>query len=1092
MKNNLLSFRAVLMAFLLMTGMTAFAQVAVQGTVTDAANGEPIIGASVLEIGTTNGTITDFDGNFSLTVKPGAKLSISYMGYKTQELAAAASMAVRMGEDSELLDEVVVVGYGVVKKNDATGSVTAIKPDDMNKGLQTNAQDMIQGKIAGVNVTSDGGTPGGSSTIRIRGGSSLNASNNPLIVIDGLAMDNNGIKGAANALSMVNPSDIETFTVLKDASATAIYGSRASNGVIIITTKKGAAGQKLRVNYEGNVSIGSLVNRLETLTGNQLRSLATQLEHSATQMAKMGDANTNWQDQVYRTAVGTDHNISLIGGTKNMPYRASIGYTLQQGTIKTSEMQRVTASINLNPTFLDKHLSFNLNAKGMYIYNRYADGSVVGSALSMDPTQAVRGGSSTKMFTGEDGVDRSEQEILDTWFDGYYQRIAKGTYTDAAWPYTTNKQTTANPAATLAHKNDRANSGSFVGNLEADYKIHGFEDLRLHANFGADYSYGKQVTTISPYSYSNFYNGWDGWSDESKYNLQFNAYAQYYKDFNEKHHFDAMLGYEWQHFHRQGSNDGWGTYPVNSAAVGEDGSPLAGTIYAPSRSKNSFETENYLVSFFGRVNYIALNRYMATVTVRGDGSSRFHKNHRWGVFPSVALGWKIKEEAFLKDVSWLSELKLRLGYGITGQQEIGGDYPYMTQYARSLDHAYYPVGGAGNTLMYDADGRPIYDGTGTVVTDADGNVMYYSYRPGAISEDLTWEKTTTYNAGLDFGFLNARITGSIDYYYRKTTDLINTVDVPVGANFRNRVTKNIGSLSNQGVEFSLNAVAIDMQKHPSKFKWDLGFNYTWNQNRITDLNLGEANSFVRTGGISAGLGDGYIQRHMAGYAASTFWYYETKTIVDDAGNKRIYAVDTNKDGQITQDDRVSNNRVIPMAPHILGFQTKFQFYNFDLSLSFHANIGNYVYNDVLCGNVYSAGPDNLYSTQNGGYHGVLTSAFNAYYKDGIQPDKMRQMLWDPAANSGKGAYTTTTTKFNEYYYTDLFIEDASFLRCDNITLGYSFAPKNTTLRGRVYATVSNPFVITRYSGLDPEHFGGIDNNIYPRCMTSMLGISLQF
>ena len=1092
MKNNLLSFRAVLLAFLLMTGMSAFAQVAVQGTVTDAANGEPIIGASVLEIGTTNGTITDFDGNFTLMVQPGAKLSISYMGYKTQELAAAPSMSVRMGEDSELLDEVVVVGYGVVKKNDATGSVTAIKPDDMNKGLQTNAQDMIQGKIAGVNVVSDGGTPGGSSTIRIRGGSSLNASNNPLIVIDGLAMDNNGIKGAANALSMVNPSDIETFTVLKDASATAIYGSRASNGVIIITTKKGSAGQKMKVNYEGNVSIGSLVNRLETMDAPTLKALATAYGHSATQLGKMGDANTNWQDQVYRTAVGTDHNISLIGGTKNMPYRASIGYTLQQGTIKTSEMQRVTAAINLSPTFLDKHLSFNLNAKGMYIYNRYADGGVVGSSLSMDPTQPVKGGSTTRTYTGEDDVDRVENDIINQWFDGYYQRITKGGYKDGAWPYTKNSQTTYNPAATLAHRNDRAHAGSFVGNLEADYKIHGFEDLRLHANFGADYSYGKQRTTVSPYSPSSYYYGWDGWSDESKYNLQFNCYAQYYKDFTDDHHFDAMVGYEWQHFHRKGANDGWGVYPENAQAVDETGKSLAGQMYAPSRSKNSFMTESYLVSFFGRVNYVGLNRYMATVTLRGDGSSRFHKKHRWGLFPSVALGWKMKEEAWLKDVSWLSELKLRLGYGITGQQEIGGDYPYMTQYTRSIDHAFYPVG-YGNELMYDESGNFVYDGTGvTTVVDGDGNILYYSYRPGAISEDLTWEKTTTYNAGIDYGFLNARITGSIDYYYRKTTDLINTVDVPVGANFRNRVTKNIGSLSNQGVEFSINAVAIDMQRHPSKFKWDLGFNYTWNQNKITELNLGEEDSFVRTGGISAGLGDGYIQVHKAGYAASSFWYYETMKVADASGKTRIYAVDTNHDGKITQDDRVLNKKIVPMAPHILGFQTKFQFYNFDLSLSFHANIGNYVYNDVLCGNVYSAAPDQLYSTQNGGYHGVLMSAYKAYYQDGIQPDKMYQMVWDAAANNGQGAYTATTTKFNEYYYTDLFIEDASFLRCDNITLGYSFAPKNTKLTGRVYATVSNPFVITGYSGLDPEHFGGIDNNIYPRCMTTMFGVSLQF
>ncbi|MBQ9439692.1 MAG: TonB-dependent receptor, partial [Paludibacteraceae bacterium] len=1057
------------------------------------ATGETVIGASISEVGTTNGTITDFDGNFELQVQKGAQLEISYVGFKTVTIAATANISVALEEDKALLEEVVVIGYGTVKKNDATGSVTAIKPDDMNKGLNTNAQDMLSGKIAGVAVTSDGGTPGGSSTIRIRGGSSLNASNNPLIVIDGLAMDQQGIKGAANALSMVNPSDIETFTVLKDASATAIYGSRASNGVIIITTKKGAAGSKPKFSYEGNVSLGTLDNRLETLTGNDIRNLAAEQGHAATKTRRMGIYNTDWQNYIYRPALSTDHNFSVMGGTKNMPYRASLGYTLNNGTIHTSQMQRVTASINLNPTFLDKHLSFNINAKGMYIYNRYADGSVVGAALFMDPTQPVYGGShdvnnAAKVYDGEgtytgaDGLQHKwhevESDIIETWFGGYYQRINKGTYNDPAWPYTKNSQTTANPVATLRQKDDHAHSGSFVGNIEADYKIHGFEDLRLHANFGADYSYGKQTTTIDRMSYSNFYYGWDGWSDEKKYNLQFNAYIQYYKDFNENHHFDAMVGYEWQHFHREGGEDGWGTYPTNSLAVDEDGNLLAGKMYEASRSKSSFETENYLVSFFGRVNYIALNRYMITATVRGDGSSRFHKKGRWGVFPSVALGWKIKEEAFLSDVYWLSDLKLRLGYGITGQQEGIGDYPYMTMYAISKEHAYYPVG---------TEGVNITDQQGKVLVDADGNQLYMHYRPGAINEDLTWEKTTTYNAGLDFGFLKGRITGSFDYYYRKTDDLINTVTVPVGANFRNKVTSNIGSLRNQGVELSLNAVLIDKPSHRSKFKWDLGFNFTWNENRITSLNLGKGQDYVPVGGISAGLGDGNIQAHKAGYAAFTFRTYETKRMANNKGEMIYYAVDKNKDGQITDLDRVMDNKIVPAAPYSLGLQMKWQFFNVDISMSLRANIGNYVYNDVLAGNVYAAAPGQLYSAQNGGYHGVLKDAYNAYYKDGIQPDNMYQLIW----NKTTGAYEQSKKKFNEYYYADIFVEDASFLRCDNITVGYTF-DKNQKIKARIYATVSNPFVISGYSGLDPEHFGGIDNNIYPRCMTSLLGVSLQF
>ena len=421
MKNDIFNLRALLISCFLFVGLSAFAQVPVQGTVIDAANGEPIIGASILEVGTTNGTITDFDGNFSLTVKPGAKLQISYMGYKTQELAAAANMAVKLGEDSELLEEVVVVGYGVVKKGDATGSVTAIKPDDMNKGLTTNAQDMLQGKIAGVNVVAADGTPGGAGTITIRGGASLNASNNPLIVIDGLAMDENGIQGVSNPLSMVNPNDIESFTVLKDASATAIYGSRASNGVILITTKKGSKGSKPKVSYAGNMSIGTLTNRTQVLTADQLRGYATALGHNEEKTNTLGTASTDWQDQIYRTTVSTDHNVSVMGGVKNnivdMPYRASVGYTLQNGAIKTSQMQRVTASLNLSPSFLDNHLAFNINTKGMYIYNRYPAG-VVGAALSMDPTMPVRG-----QAVNANGDVLVPQNVLDNWFDGYYQRV---------------------------------------------------------------------------------------------------------------------------------------------------------------------------------------------------------------------------------------------------------------------------------------------------------------------------------------------------------------------------------------------------------------------------------------------------------------------------------------------------------------------------------------------------------------------------------------------------------------------------------------------------------------------------------------------
>ena len=987
---------------LLLGSATAFAQVQVSGVVVDAKTAEPVIGANIIEVGTTNGTITDFDGNFALTVKQGAQLEISYMGYKSQTLPATANMRVALGEDSELLDEVVVVGYGVVKKNDATGSVTAIKPDNMNKGLTTNAQDMLAGKIAGVVVTSDGGTPGAGATIRIRGGSSLSASNDPLIVIDGLAMDNNGIPGASNPLSMVNPNDIETFTVLKDASATAIYGSRASNGVIIITTKKGKANSKIKVSYDGNVSVSALTHTLQVMNGDQYREYMGN-------PTDLGTANTDWQNQVYRNAVSTDHSISIVGGTKHMPYRATIGYTLQNGIIKTSNMQRVTASLNLSPSFLDNHLSFNLNAKGMYIYNRYADGDVVGAALAFDPTRTVEG----------------PNKEFGYFYQTPYKAEALG---DPNWTTMSNSNTPQNPVALLQNKDDRARSGVFVGNLEVDYKIHGFEDLHLHANFGADYSYGKQKTTILPTSYSNNYYGWDGFEEKHKYNLQFNCYAQYYKDFSETQHFDVMVGYEWQHFYNDYYTNGSG---FNTPAYFEqkDMDQRYNTYI------NTSATESYLVSFFGRVNWVGWNQVMLTATVRGDGSSRFAPGKQWGVFPSVALGWKIKE-SFFRDVHWLDDLKLRAGYGITGQQNLNqGDYPGLILYAPSQVYADYTLG---------------------EIDPATGEYIYYqSARPQAYNLDLTWEKTTTYNVGFDFGFLKNRISGNIDYYYRYTTDLIAMVDVPLGTNFKNQVISNIGSLSNQGVEFMINAVAIDNRK----LKWDLGLNFTYNINKIEHLTSGEGEDYyVTTGGVSAGTGN-TIQRHQEGYAANTFWVYES--YYNNYGKLEI--VDQDKNGLINDEDLIPYHKSAPDFQ--IALQSKWQFYNFDLSFSLRSNIGNYVYNDVLANKTF--GMKTL--AREGGYTNVIMAAIPLY----------------DAATGSSTVTTDNTWRLSE------FVENGSFLRCDNITLGYTFT-QNPNVNARIYATVSNPFVISGYRGLDPEVFSGIDNNIYPRSLSAVLGVSLQF
>ena len=977
----------------------AFAQqIAVKGIVKDTA-GEPVIGANVSVKGTTNGTITDFDGNFQLSANKGDIIVISFIGFTAQELPATAElMNVVLKDDSELLSEVVVIGYGVAKKNDLTGSVTAMKPDEMNKGLVTNAQDMMQGKIAGVNVTSASGTPGAGAQIRIRGGSSLNASNDPLIVIDGLAMDNSGVQGLSNPLSMVNPNDIETFTVLKDASATAIYGSRGSNGVIIITTKKGKSGSKPTVNYSGNVSVSTKKKTIEVMDGNEFRQFVTNMygEGSAA-VNTLGTANTDWQSEIYRAAVSTDHNVTISGGLQNMPYRATVGYTNQQGILKTSKFERLTASLNLSPSFFEDHLKVNLNAKGMIAKTRYANTSAVNAAVWMDPTQDIY-----------DSRDEYKN------FGGYFQWTSNGAaLNDPNWPLTYNTLATKNPVALLDQQDDNATSKTFIGNAEFDYKVHGFEDLRLHMNLGADYSTGKQTTIISPYSSTNHYYGWDGWTETDKYNLLFTAYAQYMKDFNEAHHFDIMGGYEWQHFHREGMSNGWGYYQNTH-------NEKAGQKTEHNANNNPWATENFLVSFFGRANYSLLDRYMLTATVRYDGSSRF-KDH-WALFPSFAFGWRIKEEAFLQDVEALSDLKLRLGYGQTGQQEGIGDYNYFASYnVNTAVDSFYPLIGNGQLN-----------------------------RPNAYNNNLTWETTTTYNAGLDFGFWNGRLTGNIDWYYRETTDLLNTVSVAAGSNFRNQVMSNIGSLKNTGIEASINWKAISN----NDWLWDLGFNLTYNENEITELVDGD---YQLTGGISSGTGN-MCQAHAVGHPAGSFYVYQQ--VYDKNGLPIEGAVvDRNGDGTITTADKYLYKS--PSAPWTAGFTSKLMYKNWDFSFSLRASFDNYVFNDL------EAGASNISSSQVLAQSGYLSN----------RPLNVLEKAWQTY----------------DWVLSDYFVQNGSFLKCDNITLGYSFDKLfGAKIGGRVYATASNVFTITNYKGIDPEVAGGIDNSLYPRPFTALVGLSLNF
>ena len=1005
----------------LILSATAFAQqITVNGHVKDA-TGEDVIGATVRVVGTQTGTVTDFDGNFTIKANQGDQISVSFIGYQDAVVAAAPQVEVLLQDDAALsLNEVVVIGYGVAKKNDLTGSVTAIKPDEKNHGLITNAQEMMQGKIAGVNITSGGGTPGGGATIRIRGGSSLNASNDPLIVIDGLAMDNQGIKGAANPLTMVNPNDIESFTVLKDASATAIYGSRGSNGVIIITTKKGRKGMAPKVSYNGNVSYSVKKKTLDVLDADEYRSFIKSYYGADSEAASLlGNANTNWQDEIFHPAVSSDHNVTVQGGISNMPYRISVGYTDQNGILKTSNFQRTTASVTLNPSLLQDHLTFNINGKFMYAHNRYANGDAIGDATRMDPTQPIY--SSDPKYKN---------------YHGYWQWLDSGaSLKDENYTTMWNRNTVANPLSRLYEKNDRANSYDYMGNIEADYKIHGFEDLRLHANASGDWANGTQDTDYANWGPSNFYYGNSGYTYERKYNLTFSAYAQYYKDFLKTQHFDIMAGYEWSHTKYWGDSFYAGIYPrtTNQVITHDDGTtePAAGKPYNGSTS--IWKSESYLVSFFGRANYIAFDRYMITATVRRDGSSRF-KEH-WATFPSVALGWKINEEAFLKNVKWMDELKLRLGWGKTGQQDGIGDYNYFATY---------------NVNTTNVNGRYPLIGVN------DSGLLY---RPDAYNPDLKWETTTTWNAGLDWSLFNNRVSGSVDYYYRKTTDLINDASVSAGSNFRNMVRSNIGSLENRGIEASLTVRPVQTED----WQWEVTANFTYNKNKITEL-TGES-SLVMTGGISSGTGN-QCQAHSVGYPHNSFYVFQQVYDQNGLPLEGVY-VDRNADGVINDSDRYFYKS--PDAPYTAGLSSRLQFKNWDFGFGLRASFDNYVFWDKEAG----------YSNVSKRYD----SSFG--YLQNVIPGAV-QRNWSTY----------------DHALSDYFVHNGSFLKCDNITLGYSFdnlfkGGNYSGLSGRIYASATNVFTITKYEGIDPEVFPskdqwGIDNNMYPRPFTVQVGLNLNF
>lgn len=973
-------------------------QINVRGSVTDI-NGEPLIGVNILVEGTSTGTVTDYDGNFQLRVPADAVLNISYIGYQPQQVAVnnRTTIQIVLVEDTELLDELVVIGYGTVRKDDATGSVVAVDATKLNRGLATSPSDLLAGQVAGLSVVSAGGAPGSSSSIRIRGGSSMSASNDPLIVIDGVPVDNaTGVSGMANPLSTINSNDIETFTVLKDASATAIYGSRASNGVIIITTKKGKSG-KLQMAYNGNFSVSTRTGAVDVMDAPTFRNyVVNSFGADSQQAAALGNSETNWQDQIFRTAVSTDHNISLSGSAgEKLPYRISLGYTNENGILKTSNLERYTGSINLSPSFLDGQLRVQLNARGMYNTNRFADQGAINSATQFDPTMPVYD------TTGS------------PYGNGYHMTLkADGTPIDIAL---------ANPLAILMQRQDNSKVMRSIGNMQVDYNMPFLDGLRANLNVGYDISDSNgdvMVEDNSPMSYTwgSYKSGWGENSNYSQYKLNtlLDFYLNYVKEAG-AHRFDAMGGYSWQRFYNETEN----FYPYSAAMAAETGNEFY-------REGNDYATESFVISFFGRLNYSLLDRYLLTLTLRNDGSSRFSPDNKWGLFPSAAFAWKIINEPFMADSDAMSDLKLRLGYGVTGQQNLGsGDYPWMGRYSYSQ---------AGANYFF-------------------GDQMIPLIRPLAYDENLKWEETTTYNAGLDYGFLNNRITGAFDVYYRKTTDLLNTVGIAAGTNFSNQLLTNVGELENKGIEFTITGRPIVSKD----WNWNLSYNVTLNQNRITKLTINDDPSYVgvRFGGIDGGTGNN-IAIHAVNYPAGSFYVYEQ--VYDEAGKplEGVF-VDQNADGSINEQDMIPWKNASPDL--YMGLSSQLSYKNWDFNFSVRGNIGNYAYNNIQSNR------------------------------------ESKNTTFDPSGWLKNRVNSATYTNFDAVHYqSSYYIQDASFMKVDNVSLGYNFTHLlNHQQTGRIHFTVQNPLVVTNYSGLDPEFTNnGIDNNIYPHPRVFILGLNLNF
>lgn len=961
----------------------------VTGKVTDSKTGEGLPGVSVIVKGTTNGVATDIYGAYSINAPKGATLVFSFVGYTPFDAkVGGATLNVQLTEAAKAIDEVVVIGYGSVKVKDATGSVQAVSSKNFTKVMASSPQELIAGKLSGVTVTSTGGSPTASPTIRIRGGSSVSASNDPLIVIDGVPVDNNAISGVGNALQSINPNDIESMNVLKDASSTAIYGARASNGVIIITTKKGKSG--FNVTFESKNSIATPTESLDVLSSKELIDIAKVHFANKTQaMAVINAAdtkvNTDWQDAILRNAFSSDNNLSVSGTKGFLPYRVSLGYTKQDGIVKTSGLERTTMAVNLSPTFLDKSLSVNLNLKGTYSENRFNQAGAINESLLYDPTKTPK--SSDPKYQPYGGYF--------TWLDNAGKPI-KYAY---------------NPLSQLEQRYDKGYAYRSIGNLQLDYKIPYLEGLKAVLNLGYDYSKSDgKVFAPENAAFVYYDKGINNSYNQEKKNELLDFYFNYNKPFEFlQSNIDVTAGYSWQHFWRSQTNHN---------------SNIPGTIV----SNPIDETESYLVSFFGRANYSIFDKYLLTATVRRDGSSRFQGDNQWGIFPSAAVAWKLDQEEFLKNIPMISSLKLRAGWGITGQQDItDNDYPAIARYTYGTSTNQYPFGGT-----------------------------YYSVTtPVAYDGNLKWEETESYNVGLDFGFFKNRINGAIDLYYKYTSDLINNIAIPAGTNFAETLTTNVGNFESKGIDFSLNGQVIASKD----LNWTLGYVLNYNKTKIKKLTLLNNPDFVgnEVGGI-AGAQNNNIQINAVGNPLNSFYVF--KQVYDKNGKpvESLYE-DLNDDGKIDGKDRYIYKS--PFAPVTMGINSALSYKNWMFNFSGRLSLGNYVYNNVASKSTY----------------------------DEIFPNDLGFLQNIPRSTKKTGFKTLTSNLL----HSDYFVENASFFKMDYITLGYTFNKIfSTKLSAVVTGTVQNAFIITNYSGLNPEVFRGIDDQVYPTPRTYVLGLTLNF